>query len=115
MTKEKQSPEPNVKSPLPPFLSILEILDETDVILDNKRKIHRELPQNPDFTVFYNQEDQKAPKITPQLSLAIFQVPIPNRYCLYCYPMLFYLTQMNLKPFMRPIIFVNSLSSVPLR
>jgi len=43
------------------------------VILDNKRKIHRELPQNPDFTVFYNQEDQKAPKITPQLSLAIFQ------------------------------------------
>ena len=51
-----------------------EILDETDVILDNKRKIHRELPHNPDFTVFYSQEDQKAPKITPQLSLAIFQV-----------------------------------------
>jgi metal transporter CNNM len=50
-----------------------EILDETDVIIDNKKKVLREMPQNPDFAAFANQEDQGTSRISPQLSLAIFQ------------------------------------------
>ncbi|XP_072177373.1 metal transporter CNNM2-like [Diadema setosum] len=50
-----------------------EIVDETDVYLDNKTKKVISHPNRRDYSIFAQQGEVARPKITPQLSLATFQ------------------------------------------
>jgi len=49
-----------------------EIVDETDTVTDNRKKVPRAGPQHKDFSVFYN-SDQSNPILSPQLALATYQ------------------------------------------
>lgn len=51
-----------------------EIMDETDVYTDNRKKVRRQRPNKQDFSVFAERRnDNQRYKISPQLTLATFQ------------------------------------------
>lgn len=50
-----------------------EIMDETDVYTDNRKKVRRKRTKEHDFTVFVERTDNKRMRISPQLTLATFQ------------------------------------------
>ncbi|XP_033215511.1 metal transporter CNNM4 isoform X2 [Belonocnema kinseyi] len=50
-----------------------EIMDETDVITDNRSKRKRIKPRNQDFTIFAEKNENQRAHISPQMMLAMFQ------------------------------------------
>lgn len=50
-----------------------EIMDETDVFTDNRKKVRRKRQKEHDFTVFVERKDNQRMRISPQLTLATFQ------------------------------------------
>ncbi|XP_063699850.1 unextended protein [Culicoides brevitarsis] len=50
-----------------------EIMDETDVYTDNRKKVRRKRTKEHDFTVFVERKDNQRMRISPQLTLATFQ------------------------------------------
>ncbi|XP_055917082.1 unextended protein [Eupeodes corollae] len=50
-----------------------EIIDETDVFVDNRTKIRRQRNKKQDFSVFAERKEHQAIRISPQLILATFQ------------------------------------------
>lgn len=50
-----------------------EIIDETDVFVDNRTKIRRQRNKKQDFSVFAERKEHQAVRISPQLILATFQ------------------------------------------
>lgn len=59
-----------------------EIIDETDVYTDNRKKVRRERIKRQDFTVFAQSRDTNTARlrISPQLTLATFQYLTTSKY-----------------------------------
>lgn len=50
-----------------------EIVDETDTVTDNRKKVPRAGPQHKDFSVFFKSDESSYPILSPQLALATYQ------------------------------------------
>lgn len=57
-----------------------EIIDETDVFVDNRTKIRRQRNKKQDFSVFAERKEHQAIRISPQLILATFQYLSTGKY-----------------------------------
>lgn len=58
-----------------------EIMDETDVYTDNRKKVRRKRTKEHDFTVFVERKDNQRMRISPQLTLATFQYLSTSKWC----------------------------------
>jgi len=71
-----------------------EIVDETDVFVDNRTKTKRNRYKKADFSAFAERREVQAVRISPQLTLATFQyLSTGNIYYKYYFFFCFYCTK----------------------